>query len=121
MRRILFCFALGALLVGALSVFTPGQTAGGLALLEYLQGTAGASETYERTYRVHTAGVYLKNDGITPIAVQFGEGEVDTASGAGGGIVKAQEGAWFPVRTARIALRTPEGQAAFRMWVWGRP
>jgi hypothetical protein len=65
MRRILFCIALGALLVGALTVFTPGQTAGGLALLEYLQGTARASETYERTYRVHTAGVYLKNDVMT--------------------------------------------------------
>ena len=120
MKRSTITAFLVAALVAAFSIPAVPQAVS-LTLLEYQQGTVGSTEAYVRTYKVYTAGVFIQNDGITPIAVLFGPGEVDTATGAGGGILKALTGAWFPIKTTQVSIRTSEGQSDFRLWAWGRP
>jgi hypothetical protein len=109
---------LGAALVAALSVSPAYPQSLSLTLLTYQQTTVGEAATTVYTWTTLSRGIMVSNDSGSDIAIRFGDGDPDTATGEGGGILKAGESAWFPVRTLRVTMRCASGSAQVRMWAY---
>lgn len=118
MRRTVSRAFLWAALLAALSVSPAFPQSLSLTLITYQQATVGDTAATVYTWTTFSRGIMVSNDSGADIAIRFGDGDPDTATGEGGGILKAGESAWFPVRTLRITMRCASGSAQVRMWAY---
>ena len=120
MRRLAFA----ALLVAACLAVAAGgpiSTGGGATyrLLGFYSPTVIDTSQTVLAFEERATLIVISNDGTSPVYLRFGDGDVDTTSGTGGGWLEAGEQMEFPILTSRLALKCGSGSAATRIWVYG--